>query len=433
MQKQKILIILPWLPFPLKTGGHQAIFNGIDVIKDIYNIYITFETVSDDNYSEAEQHFRDIMPTINICPLLHPVSEPIPIPKIAFRNRVKNKIKSLLHIKDKKNAPTHTIHFTNNQETTIANTWKYMFLPPSKEWTEHIHNLCKKYHFDIIQVEMPRMLSNIFILPKDAIKIFIHHELGFVRRELEFNNGINSPFAESCKDFADQNEIRQLNMYDAVITLSDIDSNKLKEKGVYKPIYTSFATINTNEDKYYRHNTTPQKRLTFIGSGSHEPNIYGLTWFLDKCWPILKEIDSEYTLDVIGRWSEKQIQSYVDTYKDINFLGFVEILSDVIHGSIMIVPITVGSGIRMKILEAAYNRVAFVSTDIGAEGLPLRNGTECFIANEPEKFVNSILKLQDPILYNQMAKNAKDVIEKHYSIKTLKENRLSIYRNLNKL
>lgn len=429
MNKHNILFILPWLPYPLKTGGHQAIFNGIDVIKDMFNIHITYEVMDNEEYREAEKLFLEKLPNVKILPLKHKVPEPLQ-PKIALRTIVKNRIKKILHIKNETVGVTPVVSRTKDIVTDTANSWKYNILPPSKEWSNHIYYLCKAIHFDIIQVEMPRMLSNIFVLPQGVKKVFVHHELGFVRREQEYNGGINSPFAMACKAFADLNEINQLNLYDAIITLSDIDKKKLCTNGVHKPIYSSFAIVNTANVIYCPNKHKPIKKLTFIGSGGHEPNRYGLTWFLDKCWPLLKEKDSEYTLDIIGNWNEEQKNNYIGFYDDINFLGFIDNISDVINKSVMIVPITVGSGIRMKILEAVNNDVAFVSTSIGAEGLPFDNGRDCVIADKPLEFVNGILKLQDTETYYKMTENARKKIKDRYSMESLMNNRLEIYSKI---
>ena len=59
----------------------------------------------------------------------------------------------------------------------------------------------------------------------------------------------------------------------------------------------------------------------------------------------------------------------------------------------MIVPILEGSGIRMKILEAANNGVPFVSCTVGAEGLGFKDGENCFITDDPIIFAERINEL----------------------------------------
>ena len=93
----------------------------------------------------------------------------------------------------------------------------------------------------------------------------------------------------------------------------------------------------------------------------------------------------------------------------------------------MIVPVRIGSGIRMKILEAASVGAPVVSTTIGAEGLPMRNGEHLFIADSPEEFVDSIIKLQDRDIRTRFVRNANEIVKRHYSFDVFKKNRLAIY------
>ena len=94
----------------------------------------------------------------------------------------------------------------------------------------------------------------------------------------------------------------------------------------------------------------------------------------------------------------------------------------------MIVPLKIGSGIRMKILEAAQLEVPVVVTPVGAEGLPVKDGTHAFITDDAETFVDDIFKLQNIELQHELVRNMKEVIEKNYSLAALKENRKALYK-----
>ena len=156
--------------------------------------------------------------------------------------------------------------------------------------------------------------------------------------------------------------------------------------------------------------------------------MIGLTWFLDNCWGKLK--DKDYRLDIIGKWSLNKKEEIANKYSNVTFLGFVDNLQDAIKGGIMIVPITIGSGIRIKILEACSNGVPFVSTTVGAEGLPVKNGEHCFLADKPGDFVNSIIKLQDSHIYDKLQTKSRELVMKNFSFDALRENRIAIYMNL---
>ena len=119
-----------------------------------------------------------------------------------------------------------------------------------------------------------------------------------------------------------------------------------------------------------------------------------------------------------------------ERYRDVVFPGFVDDLKGAIRGSIMIVPITIGSGIRMKILEAATIGVPFVSTSVGAEGIPVFNGLHCFLTDDPDVFIEDIVKLKDPELQRSFIVNAHDLINDQFSFAGFKKNRMQIYGSL---
>lgn len=414
--KQNILFILPWIPYPLTSGGHQALFNGIAAIKDDFNIYVTYPAWESNEYREAEKGFLQKIPEAHLMPLMRVAVKDNPPFIIRALRKIKRIIYGFLNYPPKNSSKKQT----GGNERWWINT----ISPLAPDFLEHIHHLCQEHSLDLIQVEMPWMVSAVLTLPDNVKRVFVHHELGFVRRELEIKN-ISGEYAKACKKFADFNEIAQTNLYDAIITLSSIDAQKLKENGVACPIYSSFAVVNSSSDLDIQ--TGNGKLLTFMGPDRHGPNFVGITWFLENCWEKLKECDPEYKLNIIGLWSEQHIREYSEKYPDISFLGYVPNLQSVLKGTVMIVPITVGSGIRMKILEACSNGIPFVSTTVGAEGIPVESGRDCFITDSPEEFVEDIIRLKDPELQRQLILNANKTVREHYSLEALRRNRMAIY------
>ena len=154
--------------------------------------------------------------------------------------------------------------------------------------------------------------------------------------------------------------------------------------------------------------------------------MIAINWFLENCWEQLLSMDERFRLKIVGVWGAVYSKPIIKKYCNIDFTGFVEDLHCELGDAIMIVPITVGSGIRMKILEAANYGVPVVSTSIGAEGLPLINGENAFIADTATDFVNSILKLSDKSLRMKFVNSLYKVIRDKYSLQSLSDNRRQI-------
>lgn len=411
--KQNLLFVLPFLPYPLVSGGHQAIYNGIDCVKDDFNIFIAYY-VSWGFDESTTVEFQERFPHATLLPMETRYKAP------NFRARVIDKLQRMLAVQAKKcNPPDKNVKY---------DLWLWSNRPQPASWQQFIWDVCEKYHIDIAQVEMPWISSFILSLPDTVKKVYVHHELAFVKQGLELQNDPDNLYARTCYKHCLASEINMLNHADHIITLSPVDKRKLEEKGVTTPISSSFAIVNTKA--VLTPYVTDDRILSFVGPDDNIPNKVGLRWFLDNCWHSLKAQEPAYRLRVIGRWCEENKQFVLKDYPEVEFLGFVDNLYETMKGSVMIVPITIGSGIRMKILEAASMGIPFVSTTVGAEGIPVKDGHECFLTDDPNMFVEDILKLQDKVLKMQFIQNANRMVKQQYSAEALRRNRLEIYEQL---
>ena len=425
MEKKSILFIMPMLPYPLVSGGHQALYNGIVAIHDIMNVSLSFIVDDEYKYVEDIKEFVKELPDVTLYPC-YQCERIADIEKREKKGRpwYKKAFHTVFPIRHRqRNNPINPIAFDKTAY------WKLCTLPPSEDLVKHNQDIINSNHFDFVQVEMPWLMNLILGLSCEGRMIFVHHELGFVRRALEMRNTPKDDYRSwMWLRFADMNEISLLNKYDAVVTLSSTDTVKLKEAGVTRPLYSSMATVETGS--MLEENVCTAKRLTFMGPDVHTPNYEGIMWFLENCWNQLKEADREYTLDIIGKWEEQNILAIKARYDGVNFLGYIDNLSDTMKGSIMIVPINIGSGIRMKILEASTRGIPFVSTSVGAEGIPVKDGVHCIIADRPEDFVRGILKLQDVSLQTRFIRQARQMVKENFSLEALRGNRLKIYESI---
>ena len=96
----------------------------------------------------------------------------------------------------------------------------------------------------------------------------------------------------------------------------------------------------------------------------------------------------------------------------------------------MIVPILSGSGMRMKILEAAALGLPILTTRVGVEGLLFRNNESCIISNKPDEFANSLVSIMtNEKLREKLTSSAADLYERNYSPQVLSEVRNNIYNH----
>lgn len=410
---KNVLFIEPFCPYPLVSGGHQAIYNGIAAMKDVANVYVVYAHTSWKDYSEAGRvELEKRFPFVHV--LHYGLAEKS---TGQFWFKLKRRIRRTW---------SKWMNKIRKPKVDINDYRSWGFTPQPDNYAQYINQLIEQYHIDVVQVEMCFLLSIVLDLPKHVKKIFVHHELRYVREELRLGK-IDVP-----QSFRNEvtihklEEIGLLNMYDEIVTLSETDKQKLIEAGVTKPILTSFAVVNT-ENSSAENSCEWKHVLSFVGPETHDPNYDGVMWFLENCWSELQAKNAEYRLRIIGKWNAGTCEKIRAQYPNVEFAGFVENLTDALSGTVMIVPIRVGSGIRMKILEAGAIGVPVVSTHVGAEGLPVENGENILLADTSEAFVGAVLKMEDDVTRERLSKQLQATIQKQYSLDALRENRKKLY------
>ena len=136
--------------------------------------------------------------------------------------------------------------------------------------------------------------------------------------------------------------------------------------------------------------TTPT--ALFVGIMHYPPNKEGAQWLAAEVWPRVRSAIPSAQLVIIGEASETL--EIDDPTRGIQTLGFV---SDLAHyyrdARLAVCPIWRGGGTRIKIIEAAMQSRAIVSTSIGAEGLRFQPNTESVIADDASEFAEACVSL----------------------------------------
>lgn len=407
--KKNLLIILPMLPYPLTSGGRQGVFSCINAIKEDFNIIIT---CYNDYTHESIEELNTIWPNIKILPYKE--------------NRLNS---SKYYILKKVFQKLMQRIFKNDYLMVLDKLIDNRFAHFNPQYYDFINKIIIDYNIDIVQCEFMSNLALVYALPSKVKKVFIHHELGYVRDEqmLKSYNTENS-FSRFMKAILKDNEIRTLSQYDVVITHSTTDTSKLLQEGVTSKVFSSFSMVKT--DQKSGEITSFDHELSFVGPESHLPNRKGLEWFLNDVWPLLLSNSNMWHLKIIGKWTKETISEWGGKYDNVRFTGYVDSLSDALRNTIMIVPIQIGSGIRMKLQEAAIIGVPFVSTTVGAEGLPFIDGKDCYIADSPEKFATSVIKLSNISIQKRFVVSAYNTISAEFSVEKLRQSRIVAYNSL---
>lgn len=406
----KILYIIPYIPYPLDSGGNQAFFNMVDAVRKQHDVSLllyvhhhqqdavkklskVWNNVELLCYSNRLAITSDSQQIQNGCQMskkhemqcrLFEYIQHSMERKIARRRRKYEHQESRLH-------KFSLSQFVRENSVLFSNATDL-----NDDFLNYVYTESHK-GYDLIQVEFFEYLPLIYVLPSNVQTVFVHHELRYVRVENEMSLWGNvSAFDKMLYGKQKDAEISMLSKYNHIIVLTETDKALLAESLPEKHIYVSPALTNAGKEGAQK-SFLPCRDLVFVGGGDHFPNADGVLWFCTEVVPELKKMGEMPNLYVVGKWgnSIKKIIQYI--YPDVQFMGFVDDLGDFINGKISVVPIRIGSGMRMKILDTISAKAPLVTTSKGCEGLPFVDGKDCLISDSATDFAKNINRLVNDV------------------------------------
>jgi ribosomal-protein-alanine acetyltransferase len=166
----------------------------------------------------------------------------------------------------------------------------------------------------------------------------------------------------------------------------------------------------------------PGKRLLFIGSFRHFPNIVAFRFFIEQVWPRLREQVEEVRVTIVAGptplpyWREHT--GLLDLPRDerVTLLEFVaDVVPLYVETNLVIVPTLVSAGTNLKVLEALAMDRAVISTSSGCAGLGLEHGVNVWIADPADDFADGIVHLLcDTDLRQRIAATGRRHAEEHF-------------------
>ena len=404
-----IVILTIILPYPLDSGGAQAQYNMIDSLRHKHNITLIFPENGMNSLSAVKELQRR-WPEVNFRP--YRFLSQLMNPGFLF-SKIKRAVKKTF--------------FKGSDRFMVE--WMLMpyGYPVDDRFARFVKNVIKERKADVVQVEFYPYLNFVHQLPCGVRKVFIHHEIRYIRNRRLLADIKMLPREIEYMERLYHQEIADLNCYDAVVTLTAVDSKELQSAGVTVPIIVSPASVNAQLMDYSGWNG----KITFLGGYGHTPNKEGVDWFVNRVLPLVDwgKYPGASVQIVGGGWP----QSYNNDAAPVKVecKGFVKDLTSVAKGSIMIVPILSGSGMRMKILEAAAMGLPIITTSVGVEGLDFENEKSCIIADVPQEFAAALGRIMSSEeLRKELATNARAVYENKYSVEATSVVRDKVYQSL---
>src|SRR6202035_4073932 len=232
-------------------------------------------------------------------------------------------------------------------------------------------------------------------------------------------------------------EIAAWSIVDRVVTMSEKDRGLALREGVSTTRAIALPNGVDLERFQPSRNPVDPRRLLFIGSFAHLPNVLAVDFFLREVWPQLQPLD--VTLHIIaGARREYYLARYQDRVRlDLGQRGLEveDFVADVRpayqRAAVVVAPLLASAGTNIKIMEAMAMGKAIVSTPAGINGLDLQVGVDVMLANTGEEMSQAILDLlAQPARRREMEREARLTVERAFGWDVIAERQRQMYEEL---
>ena len=196
------------------------------------------------------------------------------------------------------------------------------------------------------------------------------------------------------------------------VTVSERDAARLRQ---IAPAARVLVVPNGVAAREFQSTGAAGAGVAFVGGAHPRPNRDALDFFCTRILPHLRQLIGTAPIRWIGRASAAEQQHYLGRY-GIELTGYVEdVRPPMQQAACHIVPIRMGGGTRLKILNAWAMGKAVVSTSVGCEGLAAVDGENILIRDEPRAFAAAIASvLESASLRDTLGQRGRETVERLY-------------------
>jgi glycosyltransferase involved in cell wall biosynthesis len=267
--------------------------------------------------------------------------------------------------------------------------------------------------YDLVQVEheqlarlLPPVRSNIWVMTLHNLVSVWSEQRAAVSQKGRVRWVLLSD-ARRARDF----ERRIVEQYDLTIAMCEEDVQRLGGSGRVLVVPNG-----VDLDRFHSTPLPSRPRLLFSGTFNWEPNIDGAEWLCRELFPRIRTRVPGATLVVVGRDPDQRVRNLANTPGAEFHFDVPSIVPFVESARVALVPLRMGSGTRLKALEALAAGRPVAGTSVGLEGLDLRDGVSAAIADDPDELAERVARLcQDNEHAGELVATGRRIVEEHYS------------------
>jgi glycosyltransferase involved in cell wall biosynthesis len=172
------------------------------------------------------------------------------------------------------------------------------------------------------------------------------------------------------------------------------------------------------------------RTVLFFGAINYFPNVDGIRYLAGEIWPRIATRHPGARLEIIGQHPTSEILALQGPSVDV--LGKVDDLRPYLaRAAVSVVPLRIGGGTRLKVLEAMAMGRPVVSTSIGAEGIEAEPGRHLLLADDAEGFASAVSRILDQAQVGaRLGREGRALVERRYSWQTAAHRLGAFFREL---
>ena len=296
----------------------------------------------------------------------------------------------------------------------------------SEQMTKAIEQATAKVHFDVIICDFLAPAVN---LPRDLktpVVLFQHNvEASIWQRHYEIQkNAVKKRYLYWQWRKMQKFERDACRRVDCVIAVSEADAEMMQRDYGLAKVYDIPTGVDVDFFKPTRDIKARSNSLVFTGSMDWLPNEDAMQYFINDVMPLVRKAVPDLRLTIVGRSPYPSLVELAQRDPNIAVTGRVDDVRPYMEeATAFIVPIRIGGGTRLKIYEAMAMEKPVISTTVGAEGLPVRDGKELMLADDPKAFADAVVRvLSDSTLATQLGKSAAELVRQNFGWRGVSEN-----------
>jgi polysaccharide biosynthesis protein PslH len=386
----KILAVYPYVPWPLNRGAYHRAFHLLKGLASDHEVDL-LALAENGESADAKNIFEEFCNRVDVLPFNHPEWERL-VPK-----RLLNPI------------PSTIAHWT---------------IPALKH---RVSEILARERYDAVHV-LDLVLTQFFLGSDSTVPLVLDRTRVDLQYQLMESKRLNFSLKNRLLNYENYAKLwayeKRVAKRCALQVLCGPDDEDFVRSYISKTVPLSIIP-NGVDLEYFHPNSAPDTRakdptVIFCGAMDYNPNVDALRWYFAEIHDSLRREISDLRVLIVGKDPIAEVKAYASKPGVTVTGGVPDVRPYYKRAWLQIVPLRIGGGTRLKIVESLGIKTPVVSTTIGAQGLDLKHNLDILYADNAQDFVSQTARaLRDETLRRKLEENGRASAEARLSWKKL--------------